>query len=135
MGGEIIYPSLHCHHQNDSCIKMGSHESHFNVSVGRDGQSPRKPEGSLERTAQDAHLDSHTAPELWERSWQSSIYRSMNSTKSRQASIPRLGLRRAEFSRNSRGELKIKMLCNIYVCYDSLLAKASGQSTDGIKGT
>ena len=31
--------SLHCHHQNDSCIKMGSDESHFNVSVGSDGQS------------------------------------------------------------------------------------------------
>ena len=30
--GEIIYLSLHCHHQNDSCIKMGSDESHFNVS-------------------------------------------------------------------------------------------------------
>ena len=25
--------SLHCHHQNDSCIKMGSDESHFNVSL------------------------------------------------------------------------------------------------------
>ena len=35
---EIIYLSLHCHHQNDSCIKMGSDESHFNVSVGSDGQ-------------------------------------------------------------------------------------------------
>ena len=29
---EIIYLSLQCHHQNDSCIKMGSDESHFNVS-------------------------------------------------------------------------------------------------------
>ena len=38
---EIIYLSLHCHHQNDSCIKMGSNESHFNVSVGSDGQSHR----------------------------------------------------------------------------------------------
>ena len=28
---EIIYLSLRCHHQNDSCIKMGSDESHFNV--------------------------------------------------------------------------------------------------------
>ena len=28
----IIYLSLHCHHQNDSCIKMGSDESHFNAS-------------------------------------------------------------------------------------------------------
>ena len=30
---EIIYLSLHCHHQNDSCIKIGSDESHFNVSL------------------------------------------------------------------------------------------------------
>ena len=28
---EIIYLSLHCHHQNVSCIKKGSDESHFNV--------------------------------------------------------------------------------------------------------
>ena len=32
-GGEIICLSLHCHHQNDSCIKMGGDESHFNVSL------------------------------------------------------------------------------------------------------
>ena len=30
---EIIYLSLHCHHQNDSCMKMGSDESRFNVSL------------------------------------------------------------------------------------------------------
>ena len=30
---EIIYLSLHCHHQNDSCIKAGSDESHFNVPL------------------------------------------------------------------------------------------------------
>ena len=36
---EIIYLSLHCHHQKDSCINMGSDESHLNVSVGIDGQS------------------------------------------------------------------------------------------------
>ena len=30
---EVIYLSLNCHHQNDSCIKMGSDESHFNVSL------------------------------------------------------------------------------------------------------
>ena len=30
---EIIYLSLHCHHQNDSCIKMGSDENHFAVSL------------------------------------------------------------------------------------------------------
>ena len=32
VGGEVdyIYLSLHYHHQNDSCIKTGSDESHFN---------------------------------------------------------------------------------------------------------
>jgi len=39
---EIIYLSLHCHHQNDSCIKMGSTERYFNVSVGSDGQITRR---------------------------------------------------------------------------------------------
>ena len=28
-----MYLSLHCHHQNDFCIKVGSDESHFNVSL------------------------------------------------------------------------------------------------------
>ena len=33
VGGEgEIYLSRHCHHQNDFCIKVGSDESHFNVS-------------------------------------------------------------------------------------------------------
>ena len=27
---DIIYRLLHCHHQNDFCIKAGSDESHFN---------------------------------------------------------------------------------------------------------
>ena len=36
---EIIYLSLHCRHQNGFCIKMGSDESHFNVSAGSGGQS------------------------------------------------------------------------------------------------
>ena len=31
--GDYIYLSLHCHHQSDSCIKVGSDESHFNVSL------------------------------------------------------------------------------------------------------
>ena len=30
---EIIYLLLHCQHQNDSCMKMGSDESNFNVSL------------------------------------------------------------------------------------------------------
>ena len=32
-GREITYQSLHCHHQNDFCIMMGTDESHFNVSI------------------------------------------------------------------------------------------------------
>ena len=28
-----MYLSLHCHHQDDSCINVGSDESHFNVSL------------------------------------------------------------------------------------------------------
>ena len=30
---KIIYLSLHCHHRNYFCIKVGSDESHFNVSL------------------------------------------------------------------------------------------------------
>ena len=30
---DIIYLSLHCHHWNDICIKMGSDESRFNVPL------------------------------------------------------------------------------------------------------
>ena len=42
---EIIYLSLDCHHQNDSCIKMGSDESHFNVSLTvRDKVTRRCPQ-------------------------------------------------------------------------------------------
>ena len=37
---EIIYLSLHCHDQNDSCIKMGNDESHFKCFINYcDGQS------------------------------------------------------------------------------------------------
>ena len=31
-GGEKTRPNVHCHRQNDSCIKMGSSVSHLNVS-------------------------------------------------------------------------------------------------------
>ena len=39
--GDYIYTYRYRHHQNDFCIKMGSDESDFNVSVGSDGQSHR----------------------------------------------------------------------------------------------
>ena len=42
---EIIYLSLHYHHQNDFCIKVGSDESHFNVSlIVRDKVTRQSPQ-------------------------------------------------------------------------------------------
>ena len=42
---KIIYPFLHCHHQNDFCIKVGSDESHFNVSlIVRDKVTRQRPQ-------------------------------------------------------------------------------------------
>ena len=38
---------------------MTNAEARFNIALRQ-----RKPESSLGRTAQDVHLDSHTAPEL-----------------------------------------------------------------------
>ena len=43
-----IYLSLHCHHQNDSCMKMDSDESHFNVSlIVRDKVTRQRPETTI----------------------------------------------------------------------------------------
>ena len=57
---EIIYLSLHCHHQNDFCIKMGSDESHFNVSVGSDktvstNHNPLEEKGEPKRYRTEVH--------------------------------------------------------------------------------
>ena len=49
---EIMYLSLHYYHQNDSRIKMGSDESHFNVSlIARDKVTRQCPQttSSLKR--------------------------------------------------------------------------------------
>ena len=52
-GRYIIYLSLHCHHQNDSCIKMGSDESHFNVSVTvKDEVTRQCPQTTFEEKGQ-----------------------------------------------------------------------------------
>ena len=49
---------LRCHLTYQGQVVTNA-EARFNNSL-----RPRKPEGSLGRTAQDVHLDSHTAPEL-----------------------------------------------------------------------
>ena len=46
---EITYLSLHCHHQNDFCIKTGSEESHFNVTVGSDDYNLFEERGEPKR--------------------------------------------------------------------------------------
>ena len=49
-GEEIIHLSLHCHHQNDSCIKMGSDGNHFNDSlIIRDKVTTFKDNGEPKR--------------------------------------------------------------------------------------
>ena len=54
---EIIYLSLHCHHQNDSCIKTGSDESHFNVSlIVRDSVTRQRPQTVTESQCKVVHL-------------------------------------------------------------------------------
>ena len=41
----VIPNAIHCHHQNDSCVKMGSDESHFNVSlIVRDRVTRQRPQ-------------------------------------------------------------------------------------------
>ena len=47
--GRLLYLSLHCHHQNDSCIKMGSdHENHFNVHlIARDKVTRQCPQTTI----------------------------------------------------------------------------------------
>ena len=71
---EMIYLSLHCHRQNDSCIKMGSDESHFNVSVGSEGQSPNtvstnhnlsEEKGEPRRNRTEALLLTRLTPYRW----------------------------------------------------------------------
>ena len=40
--------SLHCRHHNDSCIKMGSDESRFNVAlIVRDKVTKQRPQATI----------------------------------------------------------------------------------------
>ena len=55
---ELMLNALRCQLTYQGQVVTNA-EARFNKSL-----RPRKPEGSLGRTAQDVHLDSHTAPEL-----------------------------------------------------------------------
>ena len=57
---DSIYLSLHCHHQNDSCVKTSSDENHFNVSLTvRDKvtrQCPQNPTFLKRKNSLSPHL-------------------------------------------------------------------------------
>ena len=57
-GDEVLLNVLRCQLTYKGQVVTNA-EARFNKSL-----RPRKPEGSLGRTAQDVHLDSHTVPEL-----------------------------------------------------------------------
>ena len=62
-GGKVIYLSLHCHHQNDFCIKMGSDESHFNVSLNVRDKVPKQcPQTPTFRRERRAEAESNRGP-------------------------------------------------------------------------
>ena len=64
---EIVYLSLRCHHQNDSCIKTGSDESHFNVSfIARDKVTRQCPQTSTFEEKGEPKADSNRGPSAYQ---------------------------------------------------------------------
>ena len=60
---EIIYLSQHFHHQNDSCVKVGSDESHFNVSLTvRDKVTRQCPQTTIVEEKGRTEADSNRGP-------------------------------------------------------------------------
>ena len=58
--------TLHCHHQNDSCIKMDSGESHFNVSlIVRDSHKTEFPDHKFQRVRR-AEAESNRGPSAYQ---------------------------------------------------------------------
>ena len=48
----IIYLSLHCHHQSDSCIKMGSDRSHLMFRTKSQTETDRERDRQTETQRQ-----------------------------------------------------------------------------------
>ena len=65
---EIIYLSLHWHHQNDACIKMGSDVSHYNVAlIVRDKVARQCPHNAtFEEKKRKAEEDSNRGPPAYQ---------------------------------------------------------------------
>ena len=63
--GSVGYLSLHCPHQNDSCIKIGSDESHFNVLfIVRDKVKRHRPQTTT--FEERAEADSNRGPSAYQ---------------------------------------------------------------------
>ena len=64
---EIIYLSLHSHLQNDFCIKVGSDEIHFNVSlIVRDKVTRQCPQTTTFERDRRAEADSNRGPSAYQ---------------------------------------------------------------------
>ena len=64
---EIIHLSLHCHHQNDSCIKMGSDKSHFSVSlIVRDKVTRPSPQTITFEEKGEPKMESNRGPSAYQ---------------------------------------------------------------------
>ena len=64
---DTIYLSLQCHHQNDSCIKMGSDESHFIVSlIGKDKVTKQCLQTTTFEDKGGAEADSNRGPSAYQ---------------------------------------------------------------------
>ena len=112
---EIIYLSLHCHHQNDSCIKMGSDESHFNVSVGSDGQSHRTVSTNhnlFEEKGEPKWYRGQTSPPSGGRRENLAAF-SVRGTKALAREHCSVDLRLARYFSHTSFQLKIKYNCRV----------------------
>ena len=64
---EIIYLSLHFHHQNDSCVEMGRGESHFNVSIiVRDKVTRQCPQTTTFSKRRETETESSRDPSVYQ---------------------------------------------------------------------
>ena len=68
VGAEVDYiPIVQYHHQNDSYIKMGSDESHFNVSfIVRDKCTRQCPQTTTSEGKRRAEADSSRGPSAYQ---------------------------------------------------------------------
>ena len=66
-GRLYTYRYIHCHHQNDFSVKMGSDESHFNVSfIVRDKVTRQCPQTTaFEEPESRAEAESNRGPSAW----------------------------------------------------------------------